>query len=229
MPSGKTHDKINTAFLFPFLIGMAFVGFISLKLALFFTFGYLFGTFLLGPDLDTKSSSYNRWGIFRFIWKPYRKIFIHRSIFTHLPIIGDVIRILYFGCWVLLLVILPSYIIEAHVSFEQVQLKEYVQLKYILMAVILLVGVSLVVNRPSKEIPKNRQRKYIQVSKWIAALYVVAITYNISSDYYLNYELVSLYEESQIEVWFIPLGIILASAVHILSDVMVSSMKQLKK
>lgn len=208
---------------------MAFVGFFSLKLALFFSFGYLFGTFLLGPDLDTKSSSYHRWGVFRFMWEPYRKTFLHRSIFTHLPVVGDIIRIVYLGCWFVLLIILPSYVIETYIPLEQIQMKSYVRLEYIVGVIVLVLIVIISFKSSPTENRKNKHRKYIIASKWIAALFVGVVASNVSTDFHLLSELKTLHLRNQIGVWFIPLGIVLSSMVHILSDVMMSSVKELRK
>ncbi len=50
---------------------------------------------MLSPDLDTKSKIHSRWGLLRFIWFPYRKVIRHRSIISHFPILGSIIRTLY--------------------------------------------------------------------------------------------------------------------------------------
>lgn len=89
MASGRTHDIINLLFLpgaVYYLNPSSFEGFIS---------GYLIGTFFLSPDNDLYHSKPNkRWGVFRFLWYPYVKIFSHRGI-SHLPIIGTVTRLTY--------------------------------------------------------------------------------------------------------------------------------------
>lgn len=78
---------------------MLLIGVVSFDFAISFALGYLFGTFLCGPDLDTKSSLYRRWGALRFVWYPYRKLFPHRSIFTHWFVLGDLIRLGYLALW----------------------------------------------------------------------------------------------------------------------------------
>lgn len=99
MPSGKTHDKINISFLIIFSALLLLIGFDSLTYSMFYVVGYLFGTFLCGPDLDIKSNMYKRWKYLKFIWWPYRKAFPHRSIWTHGFLIGDVIRMVYLLLW----------------------------------------------------------------------------------------------------------------------------------
>ena len=50
---------------------------------------------MFNGDLDLESDPYNRWGYLKFIWKPYQKVFKHRSFFTHGPILGTMIRLLW--------------------------------------------------------------------------------------------------------------------------------------
>lgn len=103
MPSGKTHERINVLSFYFLLFSSVLIGSFylfgntySLYIGLF-VFSYFFGTYYLSPDLDTKSAPYYRWGKLRFIWYPYRKLFRHRSFWTHGFVIGDVIRVLYLG------------------------------------------------------------------------------------------------------------------------------------
>ena len=53
----------------------------------------LVGGYYLSPDLDTYSIPYRRWGILRWWWKPYQKLFRHRSFFTHSPLVGTAVRL----------------------------------------------------------------------------------------------------------------------------------------
>jgi uncharacterized metal-binding protein len=90
MPSGKIHDFINVSMLPVFLVALRPEGLFS------FIAGYIFGTFWLSPDLDLpQSKPFKRWGPLSIIWIPYAKIFKHRSIFTHLPVLGLAIRLGY--------------------------------------------------------------------------------------------------------------------------------------
>ena len=57
--------------------------------------GFFFSGLMFGPDLDIHSTQYKRWGILRWIWLPYRKLFRHRSLFSHGLIIGTLIRVVY--------------------------------------------------------------------------------------------------------------------------------------
>lgn len=95
MPSGKTHDAITFILAAPtFVIAWGLTG--KLSLACMATGAMLFGGFMFGPDLDIQSRQYSRWGLFRFLWLPYRLIFRHRSRWSHGIIFGTLIRVLYF-------------------------------------------------------------------------------------------------------------------------------------
>lgn len=104
MPSGRTHEKINWVFIILLNLVSFFLGYHFSLMTLLFTFGYIFGTYFLGPDLDTKSRPFYRWKWLRFIWIPYRKSFHHRSFWTHGIIISDIIRIGYL-CLLYLIVV----------------------------------------------------------------------------------------------------------------------------
>ncbi len=57
--------------------------------------GYLFGGLMFGPDLDTHSCQYRRWGALRWVWLPYRRAMRHRSQWSHGMLIGTVGRLFY--------------------------------------------------------------------------------------------------------------------------------------
>src|SRR3982750_2608790 len=95
MPSGKTHDAITFIFAAPtFAIAWGLSG--SIALAMVATCAMLFGGLMFGPDLDIQSRQYTRWGVFRFLWLPYRVVFRHRSRWSHGIIFGTLIRVVYF-------------------------------------------------------------------------------------------------------------------------------------
>ena len=95
MPSGRTHDSITFLLAVPagFLI-WRFSG--SVSLAIIGALAFVFGGLMFGPDLDTSSVQYGRWGLFKIIWVPYKMFFKHRSFWTHGLIFGTLLRILYF-------------------------------------------------------------------------------------------------------------------------------------
>jgi uncharacterized metal-binding protein len=109
MPSGKTHDAITIILAAPtFMAAWGLTG--KLALAFLATGAMLFGGFMFGPDLDIQSRQYTRWGIFRFIWLPYRMVFRHRSRWSHGIIFGTLIRVLYFTIVLALLVSASVYL-----------------------------------------------------------------------------------------------------------------------
>lgn len=99
MPSGQTHDRI-TLWSLPVVTGLAIAFTRSGNLTLLISGGFLFSGLMLSPDLDLKSRPFQRWGWLRWIWIPYQKSMRHRSIFSHGPIIGTTLRILYLVCWI---------------------------------------------------------------------------------------------------------------------------------
>ena len=111
MPSGKTHDAVTMILAAPtFVVAWGITG--SLALAFAATCAMLFGGLMFGPDLDIQSRQYTRWGIFRFLWLPYRRLFKHRSRWSHGIIFGTLIRVLYFAA-VLTLVLLAAVYLRA--------------------------------------------------------------------------------------------------------------------
>ena len=96
MPSGRTHDAITLLVAPPTYVAAWGVSG-SFVLAGVATGAMLFGGLMFGPDLDIHSRQYTRWGVFRFLWLPYRAIFRHRSRWSHGIIFGTLIRILYFA------------------------------------------------------------------------------------------------------------------------------------
>ncbi len=106
MPAGHTHDRI-ILWTLPAVTGLVFLltgG--NSELALLVATGYFFSGLMLSPDLDLRSRPFHRWGWFKWIWVPYQKAMGHRSIFSHGPIIGTTLRVVYLACWLSLVVIL---------------------------------------------------------------------------------------------------------------------------
>src|SRR3954467_10886384 len=95
MPSGKTHDLVTLALAAPtFAAAWGLTG--SLTLSAAATVAMIFGGLMFGPDLDIQSRQYTRWGVFRFLWFPYKAAFRHRSRWSHGIVFGTLIRVLYF-------------------------------------------------------------------------------------------------------------------------------------
>lgn len=112
MPSGRTHDQI-TLWGLPAVIGAAFGLTRGPSITAAVSIAYLVGGFMLGPDLDIHSIQYKRWGPIRWIWLPYQKALSHRSRFSHGPIIGTVIRVIYLSLWIAALTFLTVSILNA--------------------------------------------------------------------------------------------------------------------
>src|SRR3954462_8866417 len=95
MPSGRTHDAITILLAAPaFAAALAVTR--NAGAAAVVAVAFVFGGVIFGPDLDTVSRQYSRWGPLRFIWFPYRSFFRHRSRFSHGLIFGSLIRVIYF-------------------------------------------------------------------------------------------------------------------------------------
>jgi uncharacterized metal-binding protein len=94
MPSGRTHDRI-TLWTLPWIVGGSSMATRNGVLALIVSGAFLFSGLMFGPDLDIYSVQYKRWGWLRWIWLPYQKMLRHRSLWSHGPIIGTTLRLLY--------------------------------------------------------------------------------------------------------------------------------------
>ncbi|HEY9625922.1 MAG TPA: metal-binding protein [Coleofasciculaceae cyanobacterium] len=98
MPSGKTHDRI-TLWALPVVAGLTLAATRQSMATLMICAGFLFGGLMLGPDLDIHSIQYKRWGWLRWIWLPYRGSMKHRSPWSHAPITGTTVRVIYLLAW----------------------------------------------------------------------------------------------------------------------------------
>lgn len=95
MPSGTSHDAITILLAAPFAVG-AYAITRDLPTAVIAAVAFVFAGVMFGPDLDTKSKQYSRWGPVRFVWIPYRTVFRHRSRWSHGLIFGTLFRVIYF-------------------------------------------------------------------------------------------------------------------------------------
>ena len=114
MASGKIHDRVTLLFLLPIILSLQRFFLLELKEIVFFTFGFLFAGLMFGPDLDTKSVQYKRWGFLRFIWKPYQKLGGHRSFLnqSHDSLLGPFLRVVYLACLLSLLTVILIYFLN---------------------------------------------------------------------------------------------------------------------
>ena len=95
MASGREHDRTILLGCAP--CGLALMPWLGLEAGLIGAGAFLVGGLWLSPDLDTLSRPLQRWGPLRWIWWPYRQLVPHRSLFSHGPLIGMALRLL----WVL--------------------------------------------------------------------------------------------------------------------------------
>lgn len=114
MPSGKTHDRI-TLWSLPLVAALTFGHTRNSNLTLLVSGGFLFGGLMFGPDLDTYSRQFQRWGYFRWIWIPYQNGLNHRSFLSHGPLVGTAVRLIYLILWIGFLAI-PSLILTQLVA-----------------------------------------------------------------------------------------------------------------
>lgn len=119
MPNGNTHDTI-TFVLVPltYLAAEMYWGG-DHTLSIIATAAMLFAGLMFGPDLDLQSRPYNRWGPLRIIWKPYQVALPHRSVLSHGPMLGTVIRIVYFLVMFSLLAATLLYIRHTYLRGQQ--------------------------------------------------------------------------------------------------------------
>lgn len=99
MPNASTHDRI-TLWGLPFVAGATLAVTRRSDLTLTVAASYLLGGLMFGPDLDIYSRQYQRWGIFRWIWRPYQQTLRHRSFWSHGFLIGTILRLLYLSIWI---------------------------------------------------------------------------------------------------------------------------------
>jgi len=93
MASGSSHDRATGLLALPF--GLLWWPALGPMAALVAGLAFLLGGLWLSPDLDTHSNASRRWGPFRLLWRPYRRLLVHRSLFSHGPLLGTAGRLLY--------------------------------------------------------------------------------------------------------------------------------------
>jgi uncharacterized metal-binding protein len=113
MPSARTHDAITFMLAAP-AAAAAYAATARVSAAVIVALSFLFGGLMFGPDLDTVSRQYSRWGLLRWLWFPYRSFFKHRSRFSHGLMLGALLRVFYFAGVVTLVCFLAAYLYESY-------------------------------------------------------------------------------------------------------------------
>ncbi|MDV3351963.1 metal-binding protein [Leptolyngbyaceae cyanobacterium CCMR0082] len=124
MPSGKHHDRI-TLWLLPLVLIGAFFITLDMPLTVIVGLSFLLSGLMMGPDLDIQSVQYRRWGLMRWIWYPYQVAIKHRSRWSHGPLIGTIVRVLYLGVWIALFatvgVLAINHFWQAQLSWQRLE------------------------------------------------------------------------------------------------------------
>ncbi len=113
MPSAPVHDAITFGLTVP-VFGASLLVTNSYFAAFIVSSTFVFGGLMFGPDLDTVSRPYSRWGPVRGIWLPYRHFFAHRSKFSHGLIFGALLRVIYFLGAVTILFLLSALLYQLY-------------------------------------------------------------------------------------------------------------------
>lgn len=227
MSSGKTHDRVNSIFITLLVLVLFFYNLINDVSILYFVLGFMVGTFYLGPDLDLRSNLYYRWGALRFIWHPYQNILVHRSVWSHFPLISDIIRYSWIGMMYSVFFLSP-YIISKYI----LETMQYMNATYLLLTI----GVLLYVTATKKKLPKKYRKKrlHIDFGSVVLLLFILNSVYVLMNghpffmelkDHELAQELERLWDP--FSIFF--LGNVLATTLHSLLDMLSSGVKKLKK
>lgn len=126
MPSGKTHDAVTFFLAVPvWLAAWSFGG--NLFASFVVSIAFLFGGLMFGPDLDTVSVQNSRWGILKGLWYPYKKVFKHRSRWSHGLVFGTLFRVIYFVGVLTLFAFLISICISIYTGGKVPNLLEFTE------------------------------------------------------------------------------------------------------
>ena len=170
MPSGITHDRI-TLWILPWIAGATYALTRHGELTLIVSGSFLFSGLMFGPDLDIYSLQFKRWGMFRSIWLPYRKMFRHRSFFSHGIIIGTCIRVLYLFSILALVAIFIIAIAQLFWGFEwnwqqfTIERFKILTTKYLIETIAVFLGLELGAMSHSLSDLMSSRHKYRQKQK----------------------------------------------------------------
>lgn len=126
MPSGKVHDKVSFALL-PLVAGGSYYITNDIKQTGILSVSYIFSALMFSGDLDIRSKQTNRWKFLKFIWIPYKKMFRHRSKFTHGVVLGTIIRVLYLTAVIIGFLILGNLFSNFIFGKEVVDIKMFIE------------------------------------------------------------------------------------------------------
>ncbi len=141
MSSGKVHDKVTWYLAIPFF-GFCWAFLNSFGESSFCTCSFIFSGLMFGPDLDTKSKQYKRWGFLRFLWIPYQKLGGHRSFLnqSHDSLFGPILRFLYLFCIFGSLALLISYFAKINLFDLLNKLNNSFSIDYLRLLLLFLMG-----------------------------------------------------------------------------------------
>ncbi|MGI8883159.1 MAG: metal-binding protein [Pyrinomonadaceae bacterium] len=126
MPSGKTHDAV-TFFLAAPVFAAAWKLTENIPAAAAVAIAFRVGGLMFGPDLDTMSKQYTRWGFMRLLWYPYQVFFKHRSRWSHGLVFGTFLRVVYFMGALTLLSFLTAYLLAVYSGGDLPNLLEFTE------------------------------------------------------------------------------------------------------
>ncbi len=115
MSSGQHHAGMTKGIASGIGLGAISSYFLSPIEISFMAIGCLFGLFL-SPDADVDGGYIGFWYIrklfgkpgeflWSILWTPYQRALKHRSFWSHTPIIGTVVRLLYMACPVIIILL----------------------------------------------------------------------------------------------------------------------------
>ena len=126
MPSGKTHDAVTFFLAAPvFVAAWKVTEYVPVSAAV--AAAFLVGGLMFGPDLDTMSKQYTRWGFTRLLWYPYQVFFKHRSRWSHGLVFGTFLRVVYFMGALTLLSFLAAYLLAVYSGGDLPNLLEFTE------------------------------------------------------------------------------------------------------
>ncbi len=104
MPSARTHDLITIAtgvalapITYRMLSERALFGHAeAMRLTIWLVGAHLISGILFSPDLDLDSAIDDRWGVLRWIWRPYMRVVPHRHFWSHSLVFAPLLRLAYF-------------------------------------------------------------------------------------------------------------------------------------